>query len=120
MTPQEIFTTAYLGVMTQGRASLNHAGTCKYRGQNGAKCALGFLIDDATASVWDDPGANITKIHLLGLTPEWMRPHIELLGAIQACHDDAIFGRYDSFSQNFHDRMAVVASNFNLNLEIPK
>lgn len=44
---QEIFDIAYLGLKGQGFvASTDDSGSCMYRGCNGLKCAVGFLIAD--------------------------------------------------------------------------
>lgn len=48
---QEIFETMVKNLMKQGRKSVvgsidSGDETCLYRGPNGSKCAIGFLIDD--------------------------------------------------------------------------
>lgn len=48
MTMQEMFDTAALGLLTQNRKSLDHrSAVCKFRGNYGTKCAIGFLIPDS-------------------------------------------------------------------------
>ena len=47
MTEQEIFNAAYLGLKAQGfKQSVNALGECKYRGDNGLKCAIGHCLTD--------------------------------------------------------------------------
>ena len=45
MTIQEIFDKSVIGVIKQGKKSLDLNG-CAYRGFNGNKCAIGHLITD--------------------------------------------------------------------------
>lgn len=46
-TRQEIFDIAYRGLASQGwKQSSNASGSCAYRGKNGLKCAIGWLIPD--------------------------------------------------------------------------
>ena len=45
MNRQEALDKAYLGLMDQGEPSVKDF-LCLYRGPNGAKCAIGMLIDD--------------------------------------------------------------------------
>lgn len=115
LTAQEIFDTTYDAVMAQGVPS-THQGTCKYRGENGTKCALGFLIDDETASLWDKQHSNITGI-LPRMIPDHLWPHLDLLYQIQMCHDDATCDYVDPFPTAFHKRMVIVADRFNLTME---
>lgn len=47
MTRQEIFNKAYIGIRDQGFVrSVVGLHSCKYRGENGAKCAFGHLIPE--------------------------------------------------------------------------
>ena len=48
MTNQEIFNTIYLGLESQGfkRSRDEMRGYCMFRGDNGMKCAAGWLIPD--------------------------------------------------------------------------
>jgi hypothetical protein len=50
-TAQEVFDYVCRKVIEQGAPSVrfeaNDEGACLYRGPNGTKCAVGFLIDDA-------------------------------------------------------------------------
>ena len=46
MTEQEIFDTAYLGLKAQGFKPSLKEGKCKYRGDNGMKCAIGHCLTD--------------------------------------------------------------------------
>lgn len=44
---QDAFTKAYRGLASQDwQESTNHYGLCRYRGPNGLRCAVGWLIPD--------------------------------------------------------------------------
>jgi len=61
MTHQEIFDTVYTFLSKQGKQSLlGESGRCAYRGDSGAKCAVGCLIKDEHYS---------TKIEGMGVNP---------------------------------------------------
>lgn len=45
-TRQEIFDIAYRGLAAQGFKQSLDRESCAYRGTDGCKCAIGFLIDD--------------------------------------------------------------------------
>jgi hypothetical protein len=115
MTPQEIFNTAYLAVIEQGRPSVKKDGDCAYRGVEGAKCAIGHLIDDATAERWDKYGS--TDIYSVSrkakIKPDWLDSNIELLRDIQGCHDIALWEK-DGFVEDYKQRMLWVAKSYNL------
>lgn len=40
-------------LIVQGVQALNDGGGCAYRGEEGRSCAVGCLLDDATAEKWD-------------------------------------------------------------------
>lgn len=46
MTNQEIFDKVVTHLLTQNKRSTAFSGSCQYRGQNGAMCAVGCLITD--------------------------------------------------------------------------
>ncbi len=43
---QEAFSVMVNHLRAQGEKSVGPAGFCKYRGENGLKCAVGALVDD--------------------------------------------------------------------------
>lgn len=123
MTPQQIFDAAYRGVMQQGRQSMSpgiFGKGCKYRGPNGLKCAVGFLISDQAAKAWDRSphssiGARITSKSKF--VEQWMRDNRHLLESIQRAHDnDPEPG--ETFTQSFDRRMRRIAKDYLL--EIPE
>lgn len=46
MDKQQIFNVVADHLLTQNRRSANEIGSCKYRGPDGTKCAVGILIPD--------------------------------------------------------------------------
>lgn len=75
---QEIFDAAYKGLASQGFVrSLAEVG-CAYRGAEGRRCAIGFLIPDEKYSP-----------ELEGLTPE----DIVVCRAADICEDDWMFAK---------------------------
>lgn len=46
MTKQEIFDIVWNSIISQGGPSVNTFNGCAYRGNNGRKCAAGWLIPD--------------------------------------------------------------------------
>jgi hypothetical protein len=113
MTPQEIFTSAYLGVVNQGKQSLKADGNCAYRGDGGLKCAVGFMIDDETAKSWDNVGC-ISDVCKIEDVPDWVSDNIDLLDEIQSAHDNP-----RPWTVNLYKtRMAGIAARHNL--EVPE
>lgn len=110
-TLQEAFDTAYLGVLRQGRPSRSSPGSsgpkCLYRGPDGLKCAMGFLIDDETARKNEGRGA-YRIAHVLG----WSTRLCDLADCLQTAHDKASVG--GSFLPLFKDRAVLVAEQFGL------
>ena len=63
-TRQDIFNTAYAGLKAQGfKQSLDGRGYCRYRGEDGCKCAVGHLIpDERYNSSFEGSGVTYTPI----------------------------------------------------------
>lgn len=87
MTLQEVFDTVASHLLTQGVRSDLSSGTCRYRGPNGTKCAVGVLIPDGAyleamegESVW----GGYVDLVLSGLG---LGHAVELLASLQSCHD---------------------------------
>lgn len=47
LTKREVFKKVKAHLLNQNKRSRNENGLCAYRGENGAMCAVGCLIDDA-------------------------------------------------------------------------
>jgi hypothetical protein len=86
MTPQEIFDTVAVHLMTQGQRSEDEAyEECLYRGPDGLKCAAGVLIPDDDYS-WGMEGLPV-------LSHPYFKKRFDaycvgLIESLQRCHDD--------------------------------
>jgi hypothetical protein len=92
---QQWFNKAYRGLRDQEFRgsiimSMGDVPTCKYRGPNGLKCAVGFLLDDENAALYDrkniTPSEAIFKID--GKTLSTVESNF--LRKLQHAHDDAV------------------------------
>ena len=87
-TKQAAFNKAYLGIIAQGGASIANNGGCMYRGNNGAKCGVGHLIndDDYKAEIEDNGIGSLTKA---GHVRAYGELTTSFLGGLQSAHDRA-------------------------------
>ena len=144
MTPQEIFDKAVHGVIKQGHGSyrmgkgnLGSYAACRYRSEAGA-CAVGHLIDDETAELWDaqenpdiaaiiDPDEEEPDYEkLIDSVPDWALANAELLTELQKTHDEATLSARGManeptvFLTQFRSRAKQVAERFNLTFAEPE
>ena len=91
MTNQEAFDIAAVGMIKQGARSLVDPGpdgsnACAYRGEDGMKCGVGFLIPD---ELYDE---DMEGLNAEGLIKRWPSLGLEdvavLCTEIQAMHDE--------------------------------
>lgn len=114
MTPQEIFDTAVSGVIAQGRPGMDKLN-CKYRGEGGLKCAVGFLLEDEIAIKLDScemPSVCDWTHGMFEEVPPYFWENRELLGALQKAHDDNWPSH--SFVKDFKNSAREVAVSFGL------
>jgi hypothetical protein len=81
MTAQEIFDSVVNHLLTQNAQSQNSRGSCRYRGPNGTKCAVGHLIPDEVYH--PDMEGRLVGAFDFGISPE----HYNLLRGLQGVHD---------------------------------
>ena len=118
MTPHEMLNTSYRLLMKQGRPSCDYRHHCRYRGPSKTACAVGVLIEnDRLAKNLDRRVRSNIKLILTHNCPEeleWMKPHVDLLSAMQAVHDGAD-------PEYFHADLTAgyrrIAERFDLTLE---
>lgn len=115
MNKQEVFNLVYEKLMQQGCQSLTESGMCAYRGEFGAKCAIGHLVDDETAEAWDgkvhvEGGSTEIKSVLIPPKYEWMHGMLDFLGDLQIAHDSATC----DFRSEFQVGMVKVAHRYKL------
>jgi len=85
MTAQEIFDTVVRHLHTQGKMACDHDLGCRYRTDDGLRCAVGCLIKDDEY----DPameGKDIDTLLYDNHLPH-LFPHEELLYSLQHTHD---------------------------------
>lgn len=118
-TNQEIFDKALFGIRQQNYAQSSKFSTCVYRGNNGTKCAVGHCIDDETAKKWDTfSDSSIQQVFQIdeeGFMKIFDESQIELLAALQYCHDcflDVCIS--GSGEESFENHMKLLAQQFNL------
>lgn len=93
MTRQQMFNTAYHGLAAQGfTQSMRPDGEgCAYRGQDGKRCALGYLIPDNVYNPeWDGPdGTSAYFLAEYDTTNVICRANQQFLVQLQTVHDCA-------------------------------
>jgi len=127
MSLQKIFDTAGVGMLRQGKQSII-LGSCRYRGYDGCKCAVGFLIPDdlydpeiegaAVARIMVDcSGKNQSALrstlrNINMLTPD----RVALLASLQRAHDDVHITGYAGHRnrEDWHESLTEVAKDFGL------
>jgi hypothetical protein len=95
MTAQEIFDTVVAHLRKQNEVSVDDVGVCKYRSDDGLKCAVGCLIDDDHYEPSME-GKTVEILIELGLLPEHLKPHKNLLIELQTIHDHDDPGNWES------------------------
>lgn len=104
-TLQQLFDRVVTAVLKQGRPSVTDGG-CAYRGDDGAKCAVGHLITDAVyarhnCDGWDNSlESNIVQEPVVrqaiedSLSAPLDQRAVDMLGWLQAAHDDNFIERH--------------------------
>jgi hypothetical protein len=128
-TFQELFDFAAEKLLVQGCKSFE-LGTCRYRGPNGTKCAIGHMVSDEkyhptfesndAIFVMEVFAGNMNSPGGWGRSPLFSssdhdsdyRKRGRFLNALQACHDNA---KDDDFVTEFRDRMIDLAKKHDLN-----
>jgi len=114
MTEQEIFDTAVIGVLKQGIASVRDGGACAYRGKNGTKCAVGFLISDEEAEKYDEfDEYGVRDLISSGFLQGFVY-YSDLLADLQRAHDKA--AHEEEFVGAFYKRAKRVAAAYGLSI----
>lgn len=90
ISAQEIFAKVYTHFVTNNQPrSMDAGGTlCMYRGEGGAKCALGVLIeDDEYDEKMEGADHGVTFLFDHGMLPARLVPHVRLIQSLQRLHD---------------------------------
>jgi len=87
-TPGEIIDYVQAHLLKQGKQSITGT-SCRYR-EGELSCAVGCLVDDATAVTWDNMNSsNIINVVNNRTVPAWMTEHRLLLKHLQEIHDNS-------------------------------
>jgi len=120
MVIQDYFNRAFIGLASQGftRSTVSNAGVddlvCALRGDGGARCSLGWLVDDADytpALEYEDVRLSCALQRAIDADVVWDRVLIEFITFLQRCHDTST-GPYNMFCQ-----MEALANDYRL--EVP-
>jgi hypothetical protein len=117
---QMIFNTVYTHLMLQGRSSVSATGHCKYRGPNGTKCAVGFLIPD---SKYIEEIEGLAVHNLVDLYPQVFKiadALLPMLSRMQMVHDSASHCDPEQFRAYVTDGFQSIAKYYNLNTDVLK
>lgn len=95
MKTKELLRKAITGVINQGCKSdlLEDGDVCAYRGDSGAKCAVGHLIDDEHYNISLE-GSGVNKLGVRtavesSIGRSLYRDELNYLGRLQCCHDSS-------------------------------
>lgn len=115
MNKQEMFNKVWLGLQAQGWKQSIIGTTCRYRGPEGLKCAVGHLIpDDKYQSYWESSSI----AYLIGRFPlllgmQLTEEDMEFLEHLQRAHDqNAIRHQFDENGKAELKRFADMRSTF--------
>ena len=93
VTGQEVFDFVVENLRKQGCKSETNSG-CAYRGDNGLKCAAGFLITDEEYHP-DMEDMGIDDASSVIVLPPIVENHIHLVGALQVVHDSCDVDKWE-------------------------
>lgn len=109
MTPQEVLNTMAAHLLAQGVKSIDAgSGSCRYRGRDGLKCAVGALLTNKEYYP-EMEGHNVWYIEYI--LPQRLVAHLGLIRSGQRIHDGCPVEAWPS-------RLRAIAEEFGL--EIPE
>lgn len=104
---QRALNEAWDGLRAQGRPGMGDNRSCLLRGDNGTKCALGFLISD---EVYDPTMEGMVIEQLLPFMPKWVEDcGITFVRKLRHAHDAASASEFfiGAFRENLRDLTIV-------------
>lgn len=121
---QQTFDRIVKHLLQQGRQSINDFGSCRYRGENGASCAVGCLITDE-AYYPSMEGAEARHLSVLNAVEESLNMpsgrltktdrFSEFLREAQIIHDNYdMYKRDEVWEDYIRDRFRLLAKKYNL------
>jgi len=112
LTNQSAFDLAVGGLLAQGcksqKKTCYDSMICQYRGYEGRKCGVGFLLTDTQAKDFDELDISVSSCDRFdNLAPQLMNVSIDLLIEIQHTHDH-------EDTTAWHTKFKSMASKHNL------
>jgi len=112
----EIFNYVIDHLRRQGRPSLSFTrADCRYRGVEGAMCAIGALFtDDEYSPTWEGNGID-QLLKFQRLPPdihECLSQHDQMLLELQAFHDEWLVYKDGAFNKRSEDRVASLRNKW--------
>lgn len=108
MTNQEAFDKAVPKIIKQGRRSIS-GNTCKFRSENGDRCAVGMMFPKSQYKPYFDDSGSILLI--MEEVPALKGTTMKFLRAMQHAHDNADdgFNKIDCNRKQFRKEFAKAA-----------
>jgi len=113
MNYQETFDKVAEALVKQGKPSMNPDGNCSYCSPDGDRCAVGWLMDEATAKKLEDcyPGKDVYDINKEN-EDYFMGYDLAFLSALQCAHDNS--AHKESWMDDWREEMMQIADDFYL------
>lgn len=117
---QKVFEDVFLSLWKQGKKSMNGSFGCAYRGDDGCKCAIGFLIQDYEyKEVFEGFGIADLRdnFHPIRSLEKYST---DFLYALQKMHDSIYDGEWVNFKDCLIDNAKRFATKWKLQMpEVP-
>jgi hypothetical protein len=116
---QQVYDRVAAHLRIQKRQSVNAAGNCAYRGENGLRCAMGIFISD---EIFDPEIEGAAIGSLLAYIPkEVADTGVEFLSDLQMLHDVGVklFDETTFYIPDLERALRVVADKWVLNYSKP-
>ena len=126
LADQEMFDTVAKHLFTQGRPAISPSeGTCKFRTNDGLKCAAGCLIPDDLYRTWLE-GGDVYNSYVWTIFRDNITTNQLLLYDLQKAHDEGVRKAFRSATrapqwestEAMRARLRTVALNYGLNADI--
>ncbi len=111
MTKQKIFDKVWNWFVVEGHGPsvMDNGPRCRYRGKDGAKCAVGVLIPDESYTPSMEGSALSSIAGSLGISE-----HCSFLYALQSAHDSAVCVQLTPFLSQVRINLEEVAKIYEL------
>lgn len=113
---QQVFDYVVTKLAEQGKPSVGQGGKCQYRGEDGCKCAVGWLISDKQYDhEWDKFSGMSVDATTVSSVMDELGYSRSLLRSLQNAHDDAAHEKdKPAVFSRWRTRFCSAALSFNL------